>query len=87
MRLAKPVRQHAVFGDTVEHSIGADDGGIARSGKNQHAHKHHEGMKQQPQGLRPGEVHGQAANQVLQEIRPLTVRNNHHGEQRNHAGE
>ena len=65
VRLAEPVQQDAIFGHAVQHAVGADDRGVDRARKNQHAHDHHEDVEHQPQQLRPRQVHRQSAQQVV----------------------
>ena len=65
VRLAEPVQQHAVFGHAVQHAVDADDRRIHRAGENQHAHDHDEDVEPQLQQRRPGQVHHQAADQVV----------------------
>ena len=46
-------------------------------GKNQHAHHHHEDMEQQAQQRRTGQVHGEAAQQVVDVLAAHRVRDDH----------
>src|ERR1700757_1764411 len=87
MRLAKPVAQHAIFGNTVEHAIRTDDRGIDRASKNHGAHDHYEGVKDQPDQEGSGEIHGQTADKIFQETLPHVVGNDHHGEEGNQRSE
>ena len=48
VRMAEPVRQHAIFGNAVQHAVRAHNRGVHRAGKNQRAHHHHEHVKGQP---------------------------------------
>ena len=82
VRKAEPVGEHAVFGDAVEHAIGADDGGVDGAGQNQESDHHDKCAEDQAQDLRPPHVHGEAGDQVVFINRhPDSVRNQHHGQQ------
>src|ERR1035438_6182123 len=87
MRLAEPIGQDAILGDAVEHAVGADDGGIDGAGKQQHAHQHDHAVERQAQGQRAEQVHGKAADQVVQELGPRGIGDDHHGEEGNQRGE
>src|SRR5262249_2728344 len=65
LRLAEPVDQDAVFRHAVHYAVGSDYRGVHRARKNQHTHDHYEHMKQQAQNRRTGQVHGQAAQQIV----------------------
>ncbi len=54
--------------------------------KNQHAHDHHEDVEREAQQVRPGQVHREAAEQVVHVFAADRVGNDHAGEQRDHAG-
>ena len=86
VRLAEPVHQHAVLGQPVHHTVGADDRSIYRAGENQHADEHHEDMEHQAQQRRSGQVHGETAQQVVDVLPAHAVRDDHHREHRNHTG-
>src|SRR5579872_950005 len=43
-------------------------------------------MEEQPQTLRPGEIHGDAADQVGEILRPNLVGDDHYREERNQRG-
>ena len=49
VRLPEPVRQHAVFGNAVQHAVRSHNRRVHRARKNQRAHHHHENVKHQPQ--------------------------------------
>ncbi len=66
MRLPEPVRKHAVLGNAIQHAVRADDRRIHRARQNQRSHGHHEHVERQPQRERPGQTHGQSADQILQ---------------------
>ena len=86
VRLAEPGHQHAIFGHPIQHAVGADDGSIHGARQNQAAHDHDENMEAQPQQIRPAEIHGQAADQVVEVLGALRIGNDHAGEHRDHAG-
>ncbi len=52
VRLSEPRRQNVVFGNAVQDAVGADDGGVDGSGKNQNTHHHDKDVKREPQQLR-----------------------------------
>src|SRR3984957_1571547 len=87
MRLAEPFTEHAVFGDAIEHAVGADDRGIDRTGENQRADDDDEAVEDQAGDERPGEVHRKAADQVFEEALADIVRDDHHREERNQRSE
>ena len=87
VRMPEPVGQHAVFRHAVEDAVGPDDGGVHGAGKNQGPHQHHEAVKEQAHGNRPDEVHGKAADEVVQEVLPRGVGDNHDREEGNQRGE
>src|ERR1700687_380301 len=62
MRLAKPGTEHAILGNAIQHSVGADDSGVHRASKNQRTYHDHESVKDQAGIQRAFEVHGQAAD-------------------------
>ena len=49
VRMAKPVRENAVFGDAVEDAVRAHDGGVDGAGQHQDADHDHESAERQPQ--------------------------------------
>ena len=87
MRLAEPVRKHAVLGDAHQHAGGTDDRGIDCAGKNEEADQHHEHAENNPQHLRSDHVHRHAGDQIVTVDRhPHRVRDQHHRQQRTQAG-
>ena len=87
MRLAKPLAQHAIFGNAIEHAVGADDRGVHRAGEDQRADDDDKAVKEQAGEERPFQVHGQAADQIFEEALAHVVGNDHHREKRNQRGE
>ena len=87
VRMAEPVGQHAIFGHAVEHAVRADDGRVHRARQNQRAHQHDESVEQQAHGHGADQEHREAADQVVQKLRPRRVRNDHHREERNQRRE
>ena len=88
VRLAQRVRQHAVFGDPVQHAVGAHDGRVHGTGEDHRADHDHEGVKAHSRPQRAGQVHRQTADQVVDiQLRAHPVRNQHHGQERHHRGE
>ena len=77
MRLAEPLGKNTVLGNAVQHAVGADDRGVHRAGEHQHADQHHESLKDQAQNVRPGEIHGHAADQVSEIGRPDGIGDDH----------
>src|SRR5271163_955989 len=82
MRLAEPRAKHAVFGNTVEHAVGTDDGGVDRAGQNDGADDYHEAVKDQSYDQRALKTHGQPADKIFQKALTHVVRNDHHREKR-----
>jgi hypothetical protein len=87
MRLTEPVRQNAILGNSVENAIGTYDCGVDRAGKNQGAHDDHEDVEGKPCNEWTLQTHGESPDQVLKEMGPRFVRNNHHREERNERRE
>ena len=87
MRFLEPAGQHAVFGHAIQHAIRAHDRSVLRSGQNQNSHQHHESMEEQLQAGRADQVHGDAADQVGEVVRPHVVGDDHHREERNQRRE
>src|ERR1039458_3903035 len=87
VRMAEPLRQHAILGHPVEHAIRADDRRVDRAGEDQRAHQYDESVEQQAQRQRADQVHRKAADQVVQILRPHRIGNQHHGEKRNQRRE
>ena len=56
-------------------------------GEDQRAHQHDEAVEQQAQRQRADQVHGKAADQVVQKLRPGRIGNDHHGEERDQRRE
>src|ERR1700674_2238428 len=83
VRLAEPVAENAILGDSIEDAIGAHDGRVDCSRQDERSHDNNETVKDQSGNERTLEVHRQAANQILQETLPHIVRNDHYGEERN----
>ena len=65
MRLAKPIWQDSVFGDSVQNTIRTDDGGVHGARKNQEPNYHHKCAKREAQQLRAPQVHCQAGDQIV----------------------
>ena len=61
VRFLKGWMQYAIFSHTVHHAVGADDRGVHRSRKDQHAHDDDEDVKAESKNLRTHKVHRQAA--------------------------
>ena len=87
MRMAEPIRKDAVFGHAVQYAVRSDDGCIHRAGKDQRSHQYDERVKQEPQRNRAGEKHRQPADEIVEILGALGVRDNHHGEERDQRGE
>ena len=87
MRMAEPIGQHAIFGDAIQHAVGADDRGVDGAGQQQHAHQHDDAVERQAQGERADQVHGKAADQVVQKLGPRRIGDDHHREERHQRGE
>ena len=85
MRFAEPVQQHAVFGDTVQHPVDADQRSVDGAGENHHAHDHDEDMEHQFQHRRPGKIHHQAGDHVVVKLGTRGIGNDHYRKERNHA--
>ena len=62
VRLPEPVAEYSVFRNPIEHSVGADNGGIHRAGKNQSAYDNDKAMEDQSNKERSFQVHGQSAD-------------------------
>ena len=82
VRPLEPWGEHAIFGNAVEHAVGADDGGVDRARQHEHAHQHYEAVEEQLQRQRAGQVHGDPANQVAEELWADAIGNNHRGKER-----
>ena len=82
VRPAKPISQHAIFGDAVEHAVGAHNRRVYRAGEHQEADDHDKRAEDQLQRMRPCQIHGQHAQQVGEGLRraPHVVWNQHHAE-------
>ena len=65
VRLAEPVREHAIFGHAHQHAGRADDRGVDRAGEDQKADHHHKDAEDDAQRQRPDHVHGHAGDQVV----------------------
>src|ERR1035437_6068092 len=87
IRVAEPLGEHAILGHPVEHAVGADDGGVDRAGEDQGADQYDKSMEQQAERDRADQVHGKAADQVVQVLGPRGIRNEHYGEEGNQRGE
>ena len=70
-----------------KHAVRAHDGRVHGAGKNQRSHHHHEHVEDQARQKRAGEVHGQAADQILEILRPHFVGDDHHREEGNQRRE
>ena len=66
MRMAKPVREDAVFGDAVQHAVRAHDCGVDGSGQHQDADEHDEPLKGQPQVVWADKIHCQTADEIAE---------------------
>ena len=80
MRLAEPFAKHAVFGNAIEHTVRADDGGVHGAGENERADHNDKSVKDQARDERSLQIHRQAADQVLEEALADVVRDDHHRE-------
>src|ERR1700757_5298307 len=87
MRPLEPTRQHSVFGDAIQYAIRADDGSILGAGQNQHTNQYDEAVEQQLDALRPGQVHGEAADEISEVLRADAIGNHHHREERHEGSE
>ena len=45
VRLLEGLGEYAIFRDSIQHPVRADDRSIVRARKNQHSHQHYEGVK------------------------------------------
>src|SRR6266496_1121741 len=86
MRLLEPRIKHAVFSNSIHHSVGADNRGVDGARKNQNTDDDDKGVEGKPQQLRSSEVHGETAKKVLNVILSNLIGNDHRGEQDNSAG-
>ncbi len=60
---------------------------VHRAGENQHADQHDEGLECETQPVGSGKVERQAANQIVQILAALGIRNQHHGKEGNQRRE
>jgi hypothetical protein len=81
VRVPEPLGEHAIFGHPVEHSIGTDDRGVHRAGEDQGADQYDESVEQQAEWERANQVHGKATDQVVQELGPCGIGDDHHREE------
>ena len=87
MRLAEPVRQHAVFRDAHHHARRPDDRSIDRPGENQESDDNHENAEDDPQNLRSPHEHRHAGDQIVAIDRHAHgVGNDHRRQQRADSG-
>src|SRR5258705_4083759 len=82
MRRAKPFCEHAVFRNSIEHTVRSDDCSVDGASEHQEASHHDEALEQQPQRPRTREVHGNAADQIVKIMRANLVWNNRICEER-----
>ena len=68
VRLAEPRGHHAVLSHAVQDAVGADDSGVYGAGQNQRANQNDERVEEQANPLRADQEHGQAADQVVEDI-------------------
>ena len=87
MRMAEPIREDAVLGDAVQHAVRAEDGGVDRPGEHDGADHDDERVEQQSCRHGARQVHRQAADEIVEELRPVAVRDQHHGEKGNQRRE
>src|ERR1019366_3570578 len=87
VRVAEPLGEHAILGHAVEHAVGADDGGIDGAGEDQGADQDDESVEEQAERDGADQVHGKAADQVVEILGPGGIRDDHHGEEGNQRGE
>src|SRR5215469_5113961 len=85
--MPEPIGENPVFRYATQNAIRSYDGCIDRSRKNQHPDDDHENMKRQTQTERTLQVHGKAADQILEEKMANVVWNDHHGKEGNERGE
>src|ERR1035437_1060174 len=86
VRVAEPLGEHAILGHPVEHPVGADDGGVDRAREDQGSDQYDESVEQQAERDRADQVHGKAADQVVEVLGPRGIGDEHHGEERNQRG-
>src|SRR5258705_1277724 len=86
MRRAKPFGEHAVFRNSIEHTVRSDDRSVDGASEHQKASHYDEALEQQPQRPGTGEVHGDAADQIVKILRANLVGNNRIGEERYEGG-
>ena len=83
MRMAEPIEQHAVLGDTSEHAGRTHDRGVNGARENQKPHEHYECAQRRPEPQRPDHIHRKPADQVIAVLRhPHVVGNDHHRKER-----
>ena len=87
MRRAEPIGEHAVLADPIEHGVGADDGGVDCSRQQEESDQNDVALEDQAQGQRSGQVHGDAADEVVEVLRPDVVGHQGVGEERDKGGE
>src|SRR6266700_5490795 len=86
VRLPEPGAEHAVFRNAVQYAVGADDGRVHRACQDQSAHNDNKAVEYQADDKWPFQIHRQSADQVFQELLAHTIRNDHHGKERNQGG-
>src|ERR1019366_1235385 len=87
VRVAEPLGEHTILGHAVEDAVGADDGGVDRAGEDHGADQDDESVEEQAERDGADQVHGKAADQVVEILGPGGIRDDHHGEEGNQRGE
>ena len=85
MRFSEPCHENAVLGETVQHTICANDRRVDRARKNQDADHNDKYVECEPHELRSDEVHRKTTQEVVHILRADRIRNDHSCQQRNNA--
>ena len=86
MQLAKPRWKHTVLRDTAEDAVGAEDGCIDRTRQDENTDHHDKTVKGEPEPEGPCKHHREAADQVVENIGALRIRDQHDGEEGDQRG-
>ena len=87
VRLTEPGTENTILRNAVQNAVGANDRGVDSASEDQSAHNDNKAMEDQAEDERSLEVHGEAADKVLEEILALLIGDDHHREERNERGE
>ena len=75
MGLSEPVGEDAVLGDAIQDAVGAHDRGIHRASEHQKTDDDNERLEKQARRQRSHDVHRQAGNEIVVEVRAHVVGN------------